>query len=113
MSNSIIEFVSGTYDITSRIQNKVIRPTKKNKIYTYLENLSDSKNSFYLDLKTKINSGYIIMNSGRTKLTARSPGKIIVEEIVSYISTATVLKESLKTLKDSFVFIWGSSKWCR
>jgi hypothetical protein len=54
--NSILEIVRGIGDLPPRIRNKTIRATKKIKIFTDLENRSDSENSFYVDTIIKINS---------------------------------------------------------
>ena len=58
----------------------------------------------------KSKSGFMIMNSGRTDLTGRSSGKMTVNEIISYIPSATVLDENPKTSKDNYIIIWGSTK---
>jgi hypothetical protein len=55
---------------------------------------------------TKCNSGYMIMNSGRTNETGRSKGKLSINEIREYLPDSKVKEEIPLTGPDNYVLYW-------
>ena len=56
---------------------------------------------------SKSKRGYMIMNSGRSDFTGRSPGKMTLAELQENLPSSRVLEEVPQTGTDNYVLIWS------
>lgn len=66
--------------------------------------------NWYLENVLKYSeSGYMIMNSGRTDFTGRNTGKLSIQEIQAALPDSKLIEEIPKTNPDNYVVVWGKN----